>query len=272
MKIRVRSIDKDEELGYTLYKRDLWTQNIDYIINANIYEYDMKGAGLNLIKYYELLDEQTIKYLEELPKYIQNVTIGDMRKADKELNRNLGEAFIKMRKKFFIANDIKEHQILAIKKDAIFLVNKACDKTSFRNVEFVMKHKYTSFHKFSNIEFFYRNSGRVLDIKGINDLKIPPHDEYMCKFLKDIFNLLETSSNDRIISKLKQFSKFYKNKELEHQFYRELNSDCYYSLFTGKEDQIFKSEDYLLGFDIDISYNYINYILPLIQRFFTIKS
>jgi hypothetical protein len=270
--MKVRLIDKDEDLGYTLYKRDLWTQNIDYIINANIYEYDMKGAGLNLIKYYELLDDQTIEYLGSLPKHMRDVVIGNMSGKDKELNRGLSEAFTNMRKKFFLSNEIKEHQILAIKHDAIFLVNKTCDKTTFRNVEFAVKNRYTSFHKFVNIEFFYRNSGRNLDIKGIKDWKIPPHDDYMCKFLKDIFNLLETSSNDRIISKLKQFSKFYKKKELEYQYYRELNSDSYYSLFAGKDDKLFKSDEYLLGFDIDISYNYLNYILPLIQRFFTLKS
>jgi len=270
---KFRIIDKDEELGYTLYKRDLWTQDIDYIINANIYEYDMKGAGLNLIKYYELLDSQTIEYLESLPKHVRTIVIGDMCKDDKELNRELnGKAFSNMRKKFFIANDIKEHQILAIKKDAIFLVNKVCEKTEFRNVEFALKNRYTSFHKFSNIEFYYRNSGRILDVKGIKDEKIPPHEDYMYKFLKDIFNLLETSSNDRIISKIKQFTKFYKSRQLEYQYYRELNSDSYYSLFAGKDDKIFKSEEYLTGFEIDISFNYKNYILPLIQRFFTLKS
>jgi hypothetical protein len=232
----------------------------------------MKTAGLNLIKYYELLDEQTIEYLESLPKKIQTITIGDMSRKDRELNRNLAESFSKMRKKFFIANDIKEHQILAIKKDAIFLVNRICEKTSFKNVEFAMKNRYTSFHKFANIEFFYRNSGRILDVKGIKDEKLPPHEDYMCKFLKDVFNLLETSSNERVISKIKQFTKFYKSRELEHQYYRELNSDAYYSLFAGKDDQLFKSEEYLLGFDIDISFNYTNYILPLIQRFFTLKQ
>lgn len=270
--MKVRIIDKDEDLGYTLYKRDLWTQNIDYIINANIYEYDMRGAGINLIKYYELLNDDIIEHLETLPKKIRDITIGEMRKKDKDLNRGLSEAFTKMRKKFFLANDIKEHQILSIKMDAIFLVNKSCNKTTFKNMEFVVKNRYTSFHKFGNIEFFYRNSGRILDVKGIKDEKIPLHDEYMCKFLKDMFNLLETSSNDRIISKLKQFTKFYKGRELEHQYYRELNSDSYYSLFAGKDVRIFKSDEYLLGFDIDISFNYLTYILPLIQRFFTIKS
>lgn len=266
----MRLIDKDKDLGYTLYKRDLWTQDIDYIINANIYEYDMKNAGLNLIKYYELLDSQTIEYLEAMPKHARTIQIGQMMRDNKTLNRDLSESFSKMRKKFFVANNIKEHQILSIKKDAIFLVNKACEETKFKNVEFVLKNRYTSFHRFSNIEFYYRNRGKVLDVKGIREEKLESHKDYMCKFLKDIFNLLETSSNDRIISKLKQFSKFYKSRSLEFQYYRELNPDSYYTLMTD-DGKSFKSENYLTGFDIDISYNYIVYILPLIQRFFTLR-
>mgnify|MGYP001388216780 CR=1 FL=1 len=270
MKIKINESYFDKDIGYSIYKNDIWTRDIDYIINANIYEYDMKNAGFNLIKYYELLDKKTIDNLESLPKNIRNIQIGLLMKENKDFNNKLTQSFRKMRKTFLFSNQVKEHQILSIKKDAIYLVNKACENTKFKNVEFVLKNRYTSFHKFSNIEFYYRNKGQVLDVKGIKDDKLEPHKDYMCKFLKDIFNLLETSSNERIVSKLKHFSKFYKSRKLEYQYYRELNSDSYYSLIVDGSRTI-KSETYITGFDIDISYNYMTYILPLIQRFFDIK-
>mgnify|MGYP001354243572 FL=1 len=268
--MRIRIVRNDDEIDNILYKRDLWTRDIDYIISANIYEYDIKSANLNLAIYYDLLDKETTKYLETLPKNVRNIEVGNLMRDDKFLNKELSKSFARMRKEFFKANDIKEHQVLSIKKDAVFLVNKPCENTKFRNVEFVLANKYTSFHKINGIEFYYRNKGKVLDIKGIKDEVLPLHKDYMCKFLIDIFNLLETSSNERIVSKLKTFIKLYKSKKLEYGYYREFNPDSYFSLIMD-EGNVFKSENYLTGFDIDISYNYIWFILPLVQRFFTLK-
>jgi len=134
--ITIKLLD-DLTLDNKLWKRDLYVQDIDYIINSNIYEYDIKRAGFNLIQYYELLDDKTIEYLASLQKDEQTRRIGLLRRDDVQLNKELSKAFENMRKKFFIDNKIKDHQVLSIKKDAIFIINKVCEKCSYRNIEFI---------------------------------------------------------------------------------------------------------------------------------------
>lgn len=255
-----------EIIDHKLYERDTFTQDIDFIINTNIYEYDMKEAGYNLIIYYELLDKETIEFLSTFPKKERHIRIGLLQRENRQLSKDLKEAFKQMRKKFFISNRIQERNILSIKKDALFIIDNKCEDTLFKNVEFVMKNRYTSFHKFDKYEFYYRNMTRKLDIKGVNDSKYYLHEDYFISFLKDIFHTLETSSNDRVISKLKRFAYDYKNKLLPYEFYRELNADCMYTLES--DDNYIQSMEVLQGFNIDHSYNYMNYILKLIQRFF----
>lgn len=265
--ITIKLLD-DLTLDNKLWKRDLYVQDIDYIINSNIYEYDIKRAGFNLIQYYELLDDKTIEYLASLQKDEQTRRIGLLRRDDVQLNKELSKAFENMRKKFFIDNKIKDHQVLSIKKDAIFIINKVCEKCSYRNIEFILKNRYTSFHKFNNIEFYYRNTTKDIAIKGINDLKLKNHKDYMLSFLIDIFNSLEVSSNDRTVYKLKKFASLYKTNQLPIEYYRELNSDSLFNLVVDNKN--IKADDYIKGFEIDKSHNYIMYILKLIQRFFFI--
>lgn len=262
---------KKDILDHSLWKRDTYLQDIDYIINSNIYEYDMKNAGYNLAIYYGLLDNKMIDYLEGLTKQDRTIQIGMLMRDNKGFRRNLSEAFSDMRRKFFINNNIQRDQILSIKKDAIFLINTTCDKTKFRNVEFVMKNRYTSFHKFDRIEFFYRNRSREVAVKGIRDEKLEYHKDGMLSFLTDIFHLLETSDNSRVVSKIKKFASMYKKMELPIDFYRELNSGSMFTLTIDSTDTKIQSIDYIQGFGIDHSFNYMMYILRLIQRFFFLK-
>jgi len=266
MKLRLKEL-----LDHDLWKRDLYLQDIDYIIGANIFEYDMKDAGYHLSMEYQLLDEATLEYLGTLVKKERTIRIGLLMRDNPDFSKKLTKAFGQMRRRFFIANDIQHRQILSIKKDAIFLINKGCDKVKFGDVEFVLKNRYTSFHRFRSSEFYYRNRGKVLDVKGISNDKLIPHEEYMISFLKETFLALETTDNRRIVSKVKKFASDYKNGRLPVEYYRELNSGSMYT-FKSQGDNIVQSQYQLPGFEIERSYNYMVYILPLIQRFFFITN
>lgn len=258
------------DLSHILHRRDLYTQDISYVIGAHIYEYDMREAGFNLIKYYNLLSREEIEDLDMLPKDIRTIRIGMRMDDDPRFSKRLMESFANMRRKFFEVNNVDDVSILAIKKDAIYIVNHVCEHTTFKNVEFIVKNRYTSFHKFGKMEFYFRAMNRNLDIKGIVDEKCSWHDEYMLKFLTDIFHLLETSSNDRVISKLKQFVQKYKTGQLPIGFYRELNASSSFNLLLN--EQHITSEVFIPGYEVDISFNYMHYLLPLIQRFFFIQQ
>lgn len=250
--------------------------DIDYIISKKITEYDMKEAGWNLIQYYELLDTKRLSQLKSLSKRDRHIGIGIMCRDDRKFNKKLTKSFAMMRKKFFIENDISDDNILSIKKDAIYVIGKKCKYKKFKNIEFVEKNKYTSFHKFGRIEMYFDYTTNKLDVKGINDEKLVEHEKYILDVLKLIFRTIESQNHKLLVKIIKEFTMQYRERRLEPEYYRELNSDSIYTL--DKEHNV--SNCYLFGFEnidenmknnINISYNYMTYILPIIQRFYYIK-
>ena len=93
-------------LKSNLYERTLYlNKEIDYLFNCEIREYDLKSAGLNLIKYFKLLPQDKIDYLDKMDKEARNKEIGMLQKQ-KEFDKQLKDAFTEARRMFFDANNI----------------------------------------------------------------------------------------------------------------------------------------------------------------------
>ena len=74
-----------------LYKAVNWTnRNIPFVVNRPIIEYDMRRAGLSVIKEFELLPQDKIQKLDEMEKHKSDVTIDKMRKKDKDFSKRFG--------------------------------------------------------------------------------------------------------------------------------------------------------------------------------------
>lgn len=231
----------------------------------------MHEAGWNLILYYELLPEDKIQYLDSLNKTNRKIEIGKIMRDDKKFSLKLTESFGAMRKLFIEANRLEDDDILSIKKDAIFVISKRCHDMKFKNVEFVEKNVYTSYHKFGKLELYYSSKRDVLDVKGINDNALVNHTHFM-NILKKMFNLIECDNYDGFSKLMCKFSDDYKSKRLSYEYYREFNANSSYTITNSKSSV----REYVVGLDgmdqslenkLDISYNYLNFILPMIQRF-----
>lgn len=232
------------------------------LTNVSITEYDMKDAGFNLSKYYKLLPESDLKYLENLPKMERTIKMGMMQKKDKEFRRALMQAFRDGRELFFKANDLDDTNVLAIKKDAIFTI-KLCPNNEFDNIIFAEKSKYSSYYLFDRYEYYYFTEG--IDVKGISDEKVLQHAEFMITALHEFMYLMENSSRVKSIRYLKEFIDHYKNMELPIGFYRELNRDSLFRLkkeFSETSMGIEYINDKSL---VDIHYNFNNYLTKLIE-------
>lgn len=261
-----------ERVKSKLYKNDLYTTDkFDYIISRKIIEYDIKDAGYNLSIYYGLLPKEKLEYLKTLPKKTRTIQIGKYMRDNKKFNEELTKSFKKMRREFFLENEIEDSDVLSIKKDAIFIVSKKCKFTKFENVEFVEKNVYSSYHRFGNIEMYYSNKENKLDVKGINNELLYQHESFM-NVLKRIFKLLELNDHSDFIKFMKRFSDDYKSKRLNYRYYREFNSSSSFAICDdlGINNYVIglNGMDETLDDKLDISYNYINYILPIIQRFY----
>lgn len=251
-----------------LYTKSLFVnKSYDYIVGANIKEYDMKSGGFNILISYNALSKETIENLRAMPKEKRNIVIGKMQIKNKELSKILNQGFEDYRKKFFEANEIEDINILAIRKDAIFTVNTKVKQKTFDNIVFSSKNKYSSYYLLDNKQFLFSKSRNLLDIKGINDETLKLHENYMLAFMKKLFALNEVS-NRAACDYLYDFANKYRNKELKKGFYRELNLQSKYRLKDKTIGGCAVIGNIVKKKDIDISYNYNTFIRPLINYIF----
>lgn len=244
-------------------------KDIDYLFNCEIKEYDLKSAGFNLIKYFKLLPEKEIIKLEKMNKEKRHIEIGMMQRRDKKLTQGLKDAFLEARKMFFEANDICDEEVLSIKKDAIFVIDKHCYNTIFDNLEFVCKNTYLGYMHINKMEIYYTNNESPIDVKGLNDDVLSYHQDYMLDFIRTIFTY--TIYNDRkyLIKFITDFIKAYRNNELEFGYYRELNNESYYLIKYDGDDEYSMIRDLEddNGLELNIQYNYFNILVPICNIF-----
>ena len=251
-------------MANSLFKKHFYLdKNVEYIISKEIIEYDIKSAGFNIIKKFNLLDSERFSYLETLDKKHQHILVGIWMRKDKKLSRDLHEKFIEVRKWFFENNDIIDSDVLSIKKDAVILMRR-CSVTELDNIEFIEKNIYTSYYHLNNNEFYYNK--KTIDVKGISDELLEYHKEYMLDFLYTFFKMNEISRRKKVIELLKDFIDCYKRKKLMIGYYRELNTQSVYKLKDVKyNNKRIGIEDISDADMIDISYNFIHYLIPLIS-------
>lgn len=254
-------------MSYNGYKDSFLNKNFDYIISANIKEYDMKDAGFNILISEGALNQRTIDYLKSLPKQIRKVKLGLMQKNNKELTKILNEGFRKYRKLFLEANELTDDNIIAVHKDAIIVVNKRIKVTKFNTVEFRAKEKYSSYYHINNCEYYYSKASNELVIKGLGKSSSKPyiyHKDYMIKTIKKIIRLNEVSRKSACIY-LRKFMDKYRKMELDIEYYRDLSIDPYFTYRLYNNIIQLEEADPILEDCLDINYNYDHILMEFIR-------
>lgn len=247
----------------SILQRDNWTtQEFDFII-SDIIEYDMKRAGLSIIKEKKLLDDETIMQLEKMDKHLADERVGKMQISNKELRDSLKAGFVEYRLKFGEANELEDKDIISVKKDAIF-VKRYCEVTEFdTHVKFVEKNHYEAFMKLQNMEFYY--DPEKLDVKGLHKDNEALHKDYMIGMIHGFIRHLSMSDIARARDYLVRFMDDYKKLRLPVGYYREFNSDSGYLMGVG--DSVIRVGD--VGEDckreLRGEYNYLNVLVPLLN-------
>lgn len=248
-----------------LYKKSIYlNRDIDYLFNSEIIEYDIEEAGFNIIKYFKLLPDEEIDKLSKLSKKNRHIQIGLLQKRDKSFGKNLNESFSEARKLFLSNNNLNEENILSIKKDAIFVFEKRCKFKVFDNINFRMKNNYFSYINLANNEYYINNKN--VDVKGISEGCIIKHLEYMIDTIQIFSKLLSYSDRKSAIKFLINFIRYYKNRELELGYYRELNRRSMYRVIDlTLHDKYYFSDTGSEVEKLNIMYNYIEILRPLIS-------
>lgn len=221
-----------------LYQLDNYSNtNIDFIISTFIREYDISKANISILYSKGLISKSQYLYYYNLQPTQRKVAVGCLQRDNPEINKGLTEGFKEYRKLFFESNGINDGDVLAIKKDAIFLIEKKPSITEFDAVKFTPKNVYTSFYRFdymyNHYEMYYLYDGvhevEQLDVKGIGKA-YKKHEGYMNEFLKCIFECAENGSIEEATNILSTFLDSYINRLVDYNFYREYTSASIFRL------------------------------------------
>jgi len=243
----------------TNYLNDSYT----YLKNLTITEWDIRSAGFSVLKFRKLLPEDELQKLEALDKHTRTVREGLLQRERPDFAEEIVNTLSQVRQAFVLLNHIPEDAILTIKKDAIFLINQNPTVTTIKDTfEFRKKGVYTSYLQLpGKKEFYYSARTDELDVKGISKEGVEKQQKYILNDIKKFLRSGEKVSSDVLFGLLKNYRSKYLNRELPLETYRELDSGSF-----RLNKYLMDNCDESLRNEIDISQNYMNYILPLIQN------
>jgi hypothetical protein len=247
-------------------KHNYLNRDINYLMNTPIFEYDIQDAGFSIIKNKGLLDEGLIAEIGKMKKMEKNIFIGKLQREDKTIAEEMINEFVQIRKRFFEKNSIPDEKVLSIKKDAVFLINFHPSVKEFDGYKFVAKNKYTSYFYLNRTEFYYDSKREVLDVKGLGREVVKVHKDHFLSDLRGLISMREKLDDYNFLRVLRQYRERYLELELDVENYREMNRDSMFKLKNtiGGEQLLIEAVDDDVKDMLDIGYNYIHYIIPMI--------
>lgn len=221
-----------------LYENVNYTANVDYIIGSYIREYDIAKANISILYWKGVLNREQYDFLYHADRMTRQVTIGKLRQKNPELGKALDAGIIEAKKIFFEANNIKDFDVLCIKNDAVYLINRTPNITRISDtVEFVCKNIYTSYLYINRVQYMYFYDPimkkEVLDIKGIGEDNIEKHRNYFYEFLMELLYTATTDSIENTLMLIQDFSNKYVLGDLDLGYYREFNAASQFRIQGG---------------------------------------
>lgn len=253
-----------------LYSKTLFINpSIEYILDGRIREYDISKANINILYYKGILNRKKYEEMLTYDRMKRQVTVGLMQRDNPEVAKQLKEGIIEAKELFFRYNDIQEYEVLNIRNDAIFLINKIPTITKFGNIEFLNKNSYSSYYRlYNSIEIFFDydiiTKKTIFDVKGMSDSKLELHDGFFKEFLEVLFY---TSLNCDVLATIKLLKSFY------YDYTQMVLPEFFYRTFNNKSIFIIGGNEYkyLIGdckSMLDITHN-LNILIQLYKIYTT---
>lgn len=236
-----------------------YNSSYNIILNSFIREYDISKANINALYERGVIDKAMYDNLYSADKAIREKTIGLMIRENQNIYKEIQAGIINAKINLILSNNIDLEDIVSIKNDAVFVMNRSLDNTKFGLMDFKLKNIYTIYIKINRYEFYYYfnpyNQEEILDVKGINDSKLELHKNYFMDFLLALFNTLQVQGIIEGINMLQNFSLAYINRTLDPGYYRKFNSESNFDLLYN--GSLWSSSTYVSDINmIDIRYNY----------------
>lgn len=193
-----------------------YNDNIQYIFDQNIVEYDMVAASLSISERYKLIPQQEIDNMKLMTKENRTRLIGLRQRDDKIFSQQLLSGIVKTRQKFIDDNKLNDNNILVLHSDAVIFSSKKKIINNIEGVEFINKKSWTSYIRYNKVEIYYKNG--CIDYKGIPQDMIKQHTLGLHKYFLKIFDMMENHDID-ILSFLNKFQSDYLRDKLNEFYY-----------------------------------------------------
>lgn len=236
-------------------QRSLYTTKHNHI-GEDIYEYDMIKANISILRYLGKIDDDKYTELLNKSRHDRMIYIGLLLRNDKELKVLFHKTLRDMVIRFIEVNGIKDNDIISIKNDAIFITGAYKIQLDV-GVKFALKNIYDSFIRLPrNIEI-YKQSNTVV-VKGVKH-----KNESIERLIVKVIKLIENGEYYKYLLFIKKIREKYISLSLHRDFYRTYNSQNVWIYKNSRDISIDFSIPCEDLNDIDITYNYINVIVPL---------
>lgn len=209
-----------------------------YIINCYIREYDLQKANISVLRKLNIIDEATYLRLYHSDRMYRQVFVGNMIKENKDIGYALKRGLICAKQRLFELNGIQDCEVLCIKNDAVFVVNKELTSTTVgKYLNFACKNIYTVFMKLCNLEIYYADKflpdGHLsinVDVKGISDKLLPLHQGGMLDLICTTCNMLQRFTPAETINYLMEMYDLFVQRKLPNEYYREFNNVSHFAI------------------------------------------
>lgn len=240
--------------------------DINFMFSTIIKEYDIEKANISILKYKQLISEETYQRLYNSDRMTRQIEVGKFERRDPNISITILSEIRKSRNNFFDITGLKKSDCICIKNDAIFIIDPLnilpqCIEV-YPGVRYRVKNIYTDYLKLPNkIELFYFydqiSQTEKCDVKGISDDLVMIHKNYFLDFLCYIITLAHNGATTEALRTIQAFYSEYISMKSDLEFYRQFNTESRFRL-KGISNQSFFEANFLSENErsyIDPSYN-----------------
>ena len=221
-----------------LWQKLNYTIDVPYITSSYITEYDLSKANINALLSQNAISEELYNYLLASTKEFREIYIGNMIKNDIKIYKAIQDGIIEAKRLLFESNNILDHEVFAIRNDAVFFIGNRRLNNTFGRYQFKVKNIYsfamnttTKNNKLQILYNYDQMSGNdIIDIKGISDDNLIKHSNHILQFMCSIFYGIVNQPIENVISEYNEFYDNYINRRLDIGYYREFDQESKYRI------------------------------------------
>jgi hypothetical protein len=246
-------------------ERHQWINpDVHCLRGVTVREYDMADAGMSTVRKLGLFPRELAR-LEATPKGERLVELGKLVGGDPAASAAIMADLVEARTAFGAANGLDDGDILAVRRDAIFVAGKRCTELAVSGHVFKEKARYSSYYRVGKVELLWSAWDRRLDVKGLGKETRAFQAEHMLSKAASLISVSEKCSARQTMESARHLRHEYLGLRLPAGCYREMNSH-----------NLFRTRLTLVGMPItmleagpddvpslDVGYNYAEFLAPL---------